>query len=116
YRLELPDWAADPGHDTLLRIDWAGDAGELRIDGVTVTDRFWDGSRWQVNLVDAGFRAGAAVTLHLLPLSTVSRVSVPEDARDRLVDAGSQLLAVDAVRVVGRSTTTEPVPGHRVRK
>ncbi|BCY12658.1 galactose-1-phosphate uridylyltransferase [Actinoplanes sp. L3-i22] len=116
WRLRLPDWAADPEHDALLRIDWAGDAGELRIDGVTVTDRFWDGSRWQVNLIDAGYRTGAAVTLHLLPLATVSRVSVPEDARDRLVDAGSQLLAIDAIRVVGRSMTAEPAPRHRVRK
>ncbi|WP_199561982.1 hypothetical protein [Micromonospora deserti] len=50
YRLELPDWAADPAHDALLEIDWAGDVGQLRVDGRTVTDRFWDGSRWTVNL------------------------------------------------------------------
>ncbi|WP_338025639.1 galactose-1-phosphate uridylyltransferase [Actinoplanes awajinensis] len=116
YRLELPEWAADPDHDALLEIDWAGDVGELRVDGVTVTDRFWDGSRWQVNLVDAGYRAGAQLTLHLLPLATVSSVSVPEEARDRLVAAGSQLLAIDAIRVIGRSTTVEPPHEHRVRK
>ncbi|WP_328518393.1 galactose-1-phosphate uridylyltransferase [Actinoplanes oblitus] len=116
HRLHLPDWAADPEHDALLQIDWAGDVGELRVDGVAVTDRFWDGSRWQVNLVDAGYRAGAEVTLHLLPLATVSPVSVPSQARDRLVAAGSQLLAVDAIRVVGRATTGEPDRPHRVRK
>ncbi|GLW31618.1 galactose-1-phosphate uridylyltransferase [Actinoplanes regularis] len=116
FHLELPEWAADPEHDALLEIDWAGDAGELRVDGVTVTDRFWDGSRWQVNLTDAGHRRGARVTLHLLPLATVSRVSLPPEARDRLVAAGSQLLAIDAIRVTGRSLTTEPAPEHRVRK
>lgn len=116
WLLELPEWAADPDHDALLRVDWAGDAGELRLDGVTVTDRFWDGSSWQVNLVDAGYRAGRELTLHLLPLATVSRVSVPEDARDRLVAADSQLLAIDAIRVTGRSTTAEPAREHRVRK
>ncbi|GID62929.1 hypothetical protein Acy02nite_08100 [Actinoplanes cyaneus] len=116
WRLELPAWAADPGHDALLLIDWAGDAGELRVDGVPATDRFWDGSRWQVSLIDAGYRPGAEVTLHLLPLATVSRVSVPEDARDRLVAAGSQLLAIDAIRVVARGTTAEPEHEHRVRR
>ncbi|MFC3987478.1 beta-galactosidase [Actinoplanes siamensis] len=114
YRLQLPDWAADPEHDALLRIDWAGDVAELRVDGVPVTDRFWDGSHWLVNLVDAGYRAGAEVTLHLLPLATVSRVSVPEDARDRLVAADPQLLALDAIRVTGRGVATEPEPVQRV--
>jgi galactose-1-phosphate uridylyltransferase (family 1) len=116
HRLHLPEWAADPGQDALLQIDWAGDVGELRVDGTTVTDRFWDGSRWQVNLVDAGYRAGADVTLHLLPLATVSAVSVPSAARDRLVAADSQLLAIDAIRVTGRSTATEPERVHRMRK
>ncbi|MFG1923164.1 beta-galactosidase [Cryptosporangium sp. NPDC048952] len=108
YRVDLPAWAADPDADALLEIDWAGDVGELRVDGELVTDRFWDGSRWTVNLVDAGYRPGAEVTLHLLPLATVSRISLPSDARDRLLTAEAQLLAVDAIRVVGRSTATLP--------
>ncbi|AEV86311.1 beta-galactosidase [Actinoplanes sp. SE50] len=116
HELHLPDWAADPEQDALLRIDWAGDAGELRLDGVPVTDRFWDGSAWQVNLVDAGYRAGARLTLHLLPLATVSSVALPSAARDRLVAAGSQLLAVDAIRVTGRRVTTERVDEHPVRR
>jgi hypothetical protein len=117
YRLGLPEWAADPAHDALLEIDWAGDVGELRVDGRPVTDRFWDGSRWLVNLVDAGYRAGGEVTLHLLPLPVVSPVSVPRDARDRLLAADGQLLAIDAIRVVGRGSAVEPerVPGLEPR-
>ena len=102
YRLTLPGWAAESDLDALLHLDWAGDAGQLRVDGRPVTDRFWDGSRWTVSLRDAGYHAGAEVTLHLLPLAVGSTVHLPADAVDRLVAAEGQLLAVDAVAVVGR--------------
>jgi hypothetical protein len=110
YRLDLPDWAADPDRDPLLRIFWAGDVGELRINGATVTDRFWDGARWTVNLTDAGYRPGTEVTLHLLPLAAGSPVHLPREARARLTSAGDQLLAIDAVEAVARATTTIQPP------
>ncbi|MDI6101049.1 beta-galactosidase [Actinoplanes sp. NEAU-A12] len=106
YRLRLPGWAADESRDPLLRILWAGDVGELRIDGDAVTDRFWDGSAWLVNLTDAGYRDGAQVTLHLLPMAAGSPVSVPDDARTRLTATGSQLLSLDTVEVIARTTAT----------
>jgi hypothetical protein len=102
YRLEIPDWAGDPGCDALLRIGWAADVGELRVDARTVTDRFWDGSEWVVSLRDVGYRAGSRVTLHLLPLATGSPVSLPADARERLLGSDGQLLALDYVRVARR--------------
>ena len=105
YRVTLPAWAGEL--DTVLRIDWAGDAGRLEIDGRAVTDRFWDGSAWLVNLRDAGYRPGAEVTLHLLPLATASPVALPHDARDRLIAAEGQLLAVDGIRVLGLATYRE---------
>jgi hypothetical protein len=102
YRLELPDWASDPALDALLRIGWAGDVGQLRVDGRTVTDRFWDGSEWIVNLRDVGYRAGSRLSLHLLPLAAGSPVSLPVDARERLLGSDGQLVALDYVRVAGR--------------
>ncbi|MBB2944209.1 hypothetical protein FB565_003938 [Actinoplanes lutulentus] len=107
YRLTLPAWAAEPSADALLRIDWAGDIGELRIDGRTVTDRFWDGSRWLVNLTDVGYHPSAEVTLHLLPLAAGSPVHVPADSRTRLTTVDNQLLEIDAVDVQPRYTATE---------
>jgi hypothetical protein len=101
YRIHVPDWAAEPGLDVFLTIDWAGDVAELRVDGHTVTDRFWDGSAWQVSLRDAGYHPAASVTLHVLPLAGGSPVALPEDSRDRLLAADGQLLAVDRVRVTG---------------
>jgi galactose-1-phosphate uridylyltransferase (family 1) len=116
HRVVLPDWAADTGRDALLRIRWAGDVGELRIDGRPVTDRFWDGSAWIVSLADAGYSAGAEVTLHLLPLAAGTPVHVPADARNRLDAVEDQLLAIDAVEVIGRGIATEPDRSHRVRR
>jgi hypothetical protein len=108
HRLTLPAWCAEPAADALLRIDWAGDVAELRVDGRTATDRFWDGSTWTINLRDAGYRAGSEVTLHLLPLAAGSTVHLPRDARDRLLAADGQLLAIDAIRVLARPTRREP--------
>ncbi|MEV6342552.1 beta-galactosidase [Actinoplanes sp. NPDC051851] len=107
YRLALPDWAADPSLDPLLTIDWSGDTAELRVNDTPVTDRFWDGSRWHVNLTDAGYTPDATVTLHILPLATVSPVSLPIDARDRLVAADTQLLTIDAITLTPRTLTPE---------
>ncbi|MEV6846485.1 beta-galactosidase [Actinoplanes sp. NPDC051411] len=102
YRVDLPPWAADPALDALLFIGWAGDVGQLRVDGRTVTDRFWDGSEWVVNLRDAGYRPGARVRLHLLPLAAGSPVWLPAEARERLLASDGQLLALDHVRVAGQ--------------
>jgi hypothetical protein len=107
YRLTLPEWTADPHVDTLLRLSWAGDVGQIRVDGRPVTDRFWDGSDWVISLRDAGCQPGAQVTVHLLPLAAGSTVHLPQDARDRVMAADGQLLAVDAVRVVGLRTWQE---------
>ena len=90
-----------------LHIDWAGDVGELRVDGRTATDRFWDGSTWTVNLRDAGWHPGAEVTLHLLPLAAGSTVSLPAEAHERLLSVDGQLLDLASVRLVTRCSFHE---------
>ena len=107
YRLHLPAWAARPGHDALLRIDWAGDVAQLRVDGRPVTDRFWDGSPWLVSLRDAGCAPASEVTLHVLPLAVDSSVGLPADAADRAATRPGPLLAVDRVRIEARRTWRE---------
>ena len=99
YRISPPPLAGDL--DPYLRIAWAGDVGELRVGGRPVTDRFWDGSAWTVSLRDAGWHPGAELTLHVLPLAAGSAIGLPRDARDRLLAADGQLLAVDEVRMLG---------------
>jgi hypothetical protein len=97
YEVDLPG----PAGDALLHIDWAGDVAELRVGGRAVTDRFWDGSRWVVNLLDAGWAPGTAVTLHVLPLAPGSPVNLPPDA-GRRAEA-----AVDRVWLEPRHTWRE---------
>ncbi|WP_404434730.1 beta-galactosidase [Microbacterium lacus] len=108
YRLELPEWSLEQAHDAVLRIDWAGDVAELRVGGVAVDDRYWDGSTWTISVLDLGL-AAADVTLHVLPLSAESTVWVPESARARRTATTDDLLAVDAVRVSSRGPWREVV-------
>lgn len=109
YRLELGAWEGDAALD----IDAAGDVAQLRVDGDVVDDRFWDGERWSVSLVDVGTTPGSVVTLHVLPLSVRSTVWLPSRAARRLAAAAgsgaSHLLAVDAVSLRTRA------PWHPVR-
>ena len=105
YELALPARAYDT--DAMLRIDWAGDVAELLVDGRIVSDRFWDGSPWRVNLRDAGITRDSTLELRVLPLSPQSAVHLPEDAAARLAAASEPLIAVDAVTVERRSTWLE---------
>jgi galactose-1-phosphate uridylyltransferase (family 1) len=113
YRLTFPGWATDAGLDSYLRIHWAGDVAQLRVDGRTVTDRFWDGSAWGISLRDAGVRESSEVTLHVLPLAAGAAVSLPQDARDRLAAADGQLLSIDRLGLQGWPVFREP---HLVRR
>jgi hypothetical protein len=106
YRLDLPAWAFDPRHDAVLEIDWAGDVGQLRVDGRIADDRYWDGSRWRVSVQDMRLDEGE-VALHLLPLAAESTVWVPEAAAARRAASAGALLALDAVRVLSRGSWRE---------
>lgn len=99
FALELPVWDGD----ALLDIDWAGDVAQLRVDGTTVDDRFWDGTSWAVSLRDIGADAGGALTLHVLPLSQQSTVHLPESTRRTRADAAQGV--VRSVRLRTRSSS-----------
>jgi hypothetical protein len=107
YHLRLPAWVGKPEQDALLRIDWAGDMAQLRVDGRPVTDRFWDGSPWLVSLRDAGCTPTSLVTLHVLPLAAGSSVHLPADAAQRAAAGPGQLLSIDHVQVEAQRTWRE---------
>lgn len=79
FALDLGAWDGD----AILDIDWAGDVAQLRVDGVVVDDRFWDGERWSVSLTDVGASPASTITLHLLPLSARATVWLPQTAAAR---------------------------------
>jgi len=103
YALDVPAHTAD----AVLRVRWAGDVLQLRVDGETATDRFWDGSELLANLHDLGVRPGSRVELRVLPLRTDSAVHLPADAADRLARADEALCALDAVTIHQRARWRE---------
>ncbi|MFB7894574.1 beta-galactosidase [Microbacterium sp. NPDC056044] len=104
YGLEVPDGLDD---DAVLRVRWAGDVAQLRVDGVTATDRFWDGSELVANLRDLGAGPGARIELHLLPLRRDTGVHLPADAADRLAGSTGVLCALDDARIEQRALWRE---------
>ncbi|MFD4960009.1 beta-galactosidase [Microbacterium sp. NPDC058389] len=104
YLLDVPEHTAD----AVLRVRWAGDVLQLRVDGETVTDRFWDGSELVANLHDAGVRPGSRVEVRVLPLRTDSGVHLPADAAARLAAASTALWALDDVTIDQRALWLEP--------
>jgi len=108
YRLSLP---AGTEADAVLRVRWAGDVAELRVNGATVTDRYWDGSDLTANLSDFGADADARVELFILPLRTDTGVHVPQDAAARLAEAIGTLCELDGINVDQRSLWRERPSG-----
>lgn len=87
-----------------LEVRWAGDVATLEVDGVTVADRFWDGTPWLVDLDAAGVGAGSGMRLRILPLHPDAEVHLPAEAHARRRAAGSvPLHALDRVAVAGSS-------------
>lgn len=103
HTLAMPAWATDAAHDAVLEIEWRGDVAQLRVDGETVDDRFWDGTLWRVAVRDAGITAEGTVTLHVLPLSARSTIALPTAAAlVREAAAPADLVRVTAVTVRAR--------------
>jgi beta-galactosidase len=88
----------------VLEVRWAGDVATLEVDGVTVADRFWDGTPWLVDLDAAGVAADSDVRLRILPLHPDAEVHLPADAHARRRAAGPvPLHALDRVVVTASS-------------
>lgn len=97
YRVTLPDWVGDV--EARLRIAWAGDVAELAVDGVTVGDRFWDGTVWTIDLRDAGLATAEDVVLRILPLAAESRVWLPPEAQAIRASHPGQLIQTPIITI-----------------
>ncbi|MDR7183579.1 hypothetical protein J2X85_000602 [Microbacterium trichothecenolyticum] len=104
YRLEIPEGL---DADAVLRVRWAGDVAQLRVDGMTATDRFWDGSELVANLHDIGAGPDARVELHVLPLRRDTGVHLPAAAAARLAASADRLCELADARIDQRALWRE---------
>ncbi|WP_345800544.1 beta-galactosidase [Microbacterium sp. AZCO] len=90
--------------EATLRIRWAGDVAQLRVDGRTVRDRFWDGSDFLVDVEDCGIGPHSLVELRVLGLPGGTEMSLPAGAAGR---AAGGLLGLDGVQLEERALWRE---------
>jgi beta-galactosidase len=100
-RVEIPDFT---GSDrALLRLQWTGDVGRAHIGDRFVSDHFWHGRAWDIDLTphrDAVAEHG--VRLELLPLRRATGVWVDpsvRDTEDGLSIASATLVRIGKVRL-----------------
>jgi beta-galactosidase len=99
WRLEVPSAEAEGDGDRAeLVIEWEGDVAQLRADGVVIRDRFWDGLPWRVDIT--ALSPDAALTLHVVPITSETLVDLDPAARARVEAAGSLCAVRSITRVV----------------
>jgi hypothetical protein len=94
--------------DIFLHIDYAGDIGEVYIDGVLVADNFYNGTTWEIGLKRfAGCLAEGELVIKVAPFRRDGRarryVSTAMAAR-LLEDADQQLAQITGVAAVATYT------------
>ena len=105
WKVTLPDVGATIEGDLVeLVIDWEGDVAQLRLDGIPIRDRFWDGLTWRVDVTDID--PAAELTLHIVPITPESIIDLDEAARARVESAG-RLCAVRQLNHVVSARWTE---------
>jgi hypothetical protein len=98
WKVSLPDAGALAAGDLVeLVIDWEGDVAQLRLDGIPIRDRFWDGLTWRIDVTDID--PAAELTLHIVPITAETAVDLDAAARAR-VEAAGRLCAVNQVNRV----------------
>ncbi|MBF4572402.1 beta-galactosidase [Herbiconiux sp. VKM Ac-1786] len=114
YRLRLPEApetaetpetpeaaeGAGPRDRVILDLDWVGDVGRAHHDGLLVSDQFWSGRSWEIDVTGLS----GELELALLPWSPDSAVHLdarvrPLADRERLAVHGARLHRSRLVRV-----------------
>lgn len=107
--LDVPDDATAGVDRALLRVDWTGDVGRAWVGERVVSDHFWHGREWDVDLTPWRDEvAEHGVVLELLPWVGATGVRVDPSVVPE--SEGVELRSVDVVRVartVLRAVTTQ---------
>ncbi|KQR12250.1 hypothetical protein ASF78_13995 [Cellulomonas sp. Leaf334] len=96
--VEIPAHLLADVDRALLRITWTGDVGRALVDGEVVSDHFWHGRVWDVDLSPVRDEVAArGIVLQLLPWRSATGVWV--DPTVRGVADGITVASLDVVRV-----------------
>ncbi|GEL97280.1 beta-galactosidase [Cellulomonas terrae] len=102
--VDVPAELLDGAHRALLRVTWTGDVGRAFVGDRLVSDHFWHGRTWDVDLTPwAAEVAEQGVRFELLPWRRATGVWVHPSVRD--VPDGVHVTSIDLVRV-GRARLT----------
>ena len=97
-QVEVPRDLFDGVDRTLLRVRWTGDVGRAYVGDELISDHFWHGRDWDVDLTPwASAVARHGVRFELLPWQRSTGVWVDPTVRD--IPDGVHVAAVDVVRV-----------------
>ncbi len=97
-QVDLPGEVSAAVDRVLLRITWTGDVGRALVDGEVVSDHFWHGRDWDVDLTPHLEQVRShGLVLELLPWRPEAGVWVDPSVRD--VPAGVQVDSVQLVQV-----------------
>lgn len=101
--VELPDGLDTEVDRILLRVHWTGDVGRAVVDGQVISDHFWHGREWDIDLtphLEAVQSRG--ITLELLPWAHKVGVWVDPSVRDipdGITISKLELIMIPRVRV-----------------
>jgi beta-galactosidase len=102
WRIKLPaklDFAANP----LLRLHYRGDVARVKIGGTFIMDDFFNGEPLEIGLARHAelLKAGAELTVEILPLQRSAPIYLPPSAQLRETD-GAAIAELTAAEIVTR--------------
>ncbi len=107
-RLSTPSYATAatleldiPGDATgadrvLLRLEWTGDIGRASVDGEVISDHFWHGRPWDIDLTTS-LTASRKVRLELMPWAQATGIWVDPSVRG--ITDGVHVASAEVIRV-----------------
>lgn len=110
FRVDVDNDGLDPDDQWLLRLEWTGDVGRVLIGGALVSDQFWSGRSWDIDL--GPYRAGLddGVVVEVLPWHPDSAVFVDARVRPRSAEPiaeirSATIVSTRTVRLTGVTTS-----------
>ena len=97
-RLSIPESAWDGAHRLVLRLDWVGDVGRAEIAGTLVSDHFWHGRTWDIDLTEHREAATHGVLLRLFGWDPAAGVYVDPRVRPATAEPVLALRSATLVR------------------